>query len=334
MPCEKSWRPASLSDSWWQSFSYGLLLHYGDFQPVDKLAFCGWKALWKSLAKQRSKLGEVLLAVSLQLLLLLNWCSGSPQWEIATLCVFSVCWVLWCRWSYTSCSQLVQMLEASELMKAAGKVNGMWELCTPASDLAVDSYFCVSAWALGHVVFIPLVFSVPMFWFTETWCLYGVREDREVLDSVLTEVSSPATGGACEQKNYMGSYSTILIVSRMICLLISWWFFFLSFFCHLPLMISLLCFYCRLVILFTDELGHISHWRAIIAGSLAGMVATVVTYPTDVIKTRLIVQNRLEPSYEGILHAFYKIYHQEGLLALYRGVTPAILGKIILGKMT
>uniref|UniRef100_A0A8B9D619 Solute carrier family 25 member 14 n=1 Tax=Anser cygnoides TaxID=8845 RepID=A0A8B9D619_ANSCY len=53
-------------------------------------------------------------------------------------------------------------------------------------------------------------------------------------------------------------------------------------------------------------------------GSLAGMVATIVTYPTDVIKTRLIVQNRLEPSYEGILHAFYKIYHQEGLLALYR----------------
>lgn len=68
------------------------------------------------------------------------------------------------------------------------------------------------------------------------------------------------------------------------------------------------------------------------AGSLAGMVATIATYPTDVIKTRLIVQNRLEPSYEGILHAFYKIYHQEGLLALYRGVSPAILGKIILGK--
>ncbi|KFW86611.1 Solute carrier family 25 member 43, partial [Manacus vitellinus] len=83
----------------------------------------------------------------------------------------------------------------------------------------------------------------------------------------------------------------------------------------------------RLVILFADELGHVSHWRAIMAGSLAGMVATILTYPTDVIKTRLIVQNRLEPSYEGILHAFYKIYRQEGLRALYRGVSPAILGK-------
>lgn len=116
------------------------------------------------------------------------------------------------------------------------------------------------------------------------------------------------------------------ITSRIICLNFSCVLFILS------LIVPLLCIYARLVILFTDELGHISHWRAIMAGSLAGMVATIVTYPTDVIKTRLIVQNRLEPSYEGILHAFCKIYHQEGLLALYRGVSPAILGKIILGK--
>uniref|UniRef100_A0A8B9PJ05 Uncharacterized protein n=1 Tax=Apteryx owenii TaxID=8824 RepID=A0A8B9PJ05_APTOW len=70
------------------------------------------------------------------------------------------------------------------------------------------------------------------------------------------------------------------------------------------------------------------------SGSLAGMVATIVTYPTDVIKTRLIVQNRLEPSYKGILHAFCKINHQEGFLALYHGVSPAILGKIVMRKIT
>lgn len=113
------------------------------------------------------------------------------------------------------------------------------------------------------------------------------------------------------------------IISRIIGLNLSSVLFILS------LTVPLLCVYSRLVILFTDELGHISHWRAIMAGSLAGMVATIMTYPTDLIKTRLIVQNRLEPSYEGILHAFYKIYHQEGLLALYRGVSPAILGKIM-----
>ncbi|XP_039345656.1 solute carrier family 25 member 43 [Mauremys reevesii] len=86
--------------------------------------------------------------------------------------------------------------------------------------------------------------------------------------------------------------------------------------------------YRRFVVLFMDDLGHISQWSAIMAGSLAGTVATIVTYPTDVVKTRLIVQNRLEPSYKGILHAFYTIYHQEGFLALYRGVSLTVLGAI------
>uniref|UniRef100_A0A452SU18 Uncharacterized protein n=1 Tax=Ursus americanus TaxID=9643 RepID=A0A452SU18_URSAM len=64
------------------------------------------------------------------------------------------------------------------------------------------------------------------------------------------------------------------------------------------------------------------------AGSLAGMVSTIVTYPTDLIKTRLIVQNLLQPSYRGILHAFSTVYQQEGFLALYRGVSLTVLGKI------
>ena len=84
----------------------------------------------------------------------------------------------------------------------------------------------------------------------------------------------------------------------------------------------------RFVVLFTDDLGHISQWRSIMAGSLAGMVSTIVTYPTDLIKTRLIVQNMLEPSYRGILHAFSTIYQQEGFLALYRGVSLTVLGKM------
>uniref|UniRef100_A0A6I8PNT9 Solute carrier family 25 member 43 n=1 Tax=Ornithorhynchus anatinus TaxID=9258 RepID=A0A6I8PNT9_ORNAN len=86
--------------------------------------------------------------------------------------------------------------------------------------------------------------------------------------------------------------------------------------------------YRKLVLLFMDDLGCVSQWSAIVAGSLAGMVATIVTYPIDVVKTRLIVQNLLEPSYTGILHAFYTIYHQEGFLALYRGVSLTVLGAV------
>lgn len=84
----------------------------------------------------------------------------------------------------------------------------------------------------------------------------------------------------------------------------------------------------RFVVLFMDDLGHISQWSSIVAGSLAGMVSMIVTYPTDLIKTRLIVQNMLEPSYKGLSHAFSTIYHQEGLLALYRGVSLTVLGKV------
>lgn len=77
-----------------------------------------------------------------------------------------------------------------------------------------------------------------------------------------------------------------------------------------------------------DDLGHISQWSSIVAGSLAGIVSMIVTYPTDLIKTRLIVQNMLEPSYRGLIHAFSTIYQQEGFLALYRGVSLTVLGKV------
>ncbi|XP_046276918.1 solute carrier family 25 member 43 isoform X2 [Marmota monax] len=86
--------------------------------------------------------------------------------------------------------------------------------------------------------------------------------------------------------------------------------------------------YRKFVGLFTDDSGHISQQSSIVAGSLAGIVSTIVTYPTDLIKTRLIVQNMLEPTYKGIFHAFSTIYQQEGFLALYRGVSLTVLGAL------
>ncbi|KAM4662554.1 solute carrier family 25 member 43 [Discoglossus pictus] len=86
--------------------------------------------------------------------------------------------------------------------------------------------------------------------------------------------------------------------------------------------------YNKFILLFMDDLGQISHYKAIVAGGLAGMVAAVVTYPTDVIKTRLIVQNSQHPTYRGIVHALCSIYYQEGLRSLYRGVSLSVLGAI------
>ncbi|XP_006872186.1 PREDICTED: solute carrier family 25 member 43 [Chrysochloris asiatica] len=93
-----------------------------------------------------------------------------------------------------------------------------------------------------------------------------------------------------------------------------------------PCSIVQLASYRKFVTLFTDDLDHISQWSSIMAGSLAGMVSTIVTYPTDLIKTRLIMQNMMKPSYKGFFHAFSTIHQQEGFLALYRGVSLTVLG--------
>ncbi|XP_043830783.1 solute carrier family 25 member 43 isoform X3 [Dromiciops gliroides] len=95
-----------------------------------------------------------------------------------------------------------------------------------------------------------------------------------------------------------------------------------------PYSVLQLAAYRKFILLFMDERGYVSQWSAIVAGSLAGMAATIVTYPTDVIKTRLIMQNLLKPSYTGISQAFCTIYHQEGFLALYRGVSLTVIGAV------
>lgn len=75
-----------------------------------------------------------------------------------------------------------------------------------------------------------------------------------------------------------------------------------------------------------DELGYISQWRAIFAGGLAGVAAALVTYPLEVVETRLIVQNCRQPTYIGVVHTLSKIYRAEGLQALYRGFSLTVIG--------
>ncbi|XP_075902668.1 solute carrier family 25 member 43 [Nelusetta ayraudi] len=84
--------------------------------------------------------------------------------------------------------------------------------------------------------------------------------------------------------------------------------------------------YKKLVHLHMDELGYISQWRAIFAGGLAGVAAALVTYPLEVVETRLIVQNCRQPTYIGVAHTLSKIYRAEGLQALYRGFSLTVVG--------
>lgn len=62
-----------------------------------------------------------------------------------------------------------------------------------------------------------------------------------------------------------------------------------------------------------------------IAGAVAGISSTLVTYPLELLKTRLTVQRGV---YNNLMDAFLKIVREEGPAELYRGLTPSLIGVI------
>ncbi|KAI8139323.1 mitochondrial carrier domain-containing protein [Fennellomyces sp. T-0311] len=66
-----------------------------------------------------------------------------------------------------------------------------------------------------------------------------------------------------------------------------------------------------------------------IAGAGAGIVSSIVTCPLDVVKTRLQNQGKTEPgvkAYRGTVGTLSRIWNEEGIRGLYRGLGPTILG--------
>ncbi|XP_050271892.1 adenine nucleotide transporter BT1, chloroplastic/mitochondrial-like [Quercus robur] len=64
---------------------------------------------------------------------------------------------------------------------------------------------------------------------------------------------------------------------------------------------------------------------SLIAGAVAGVSSTLVTYPLELLKTRLTVQRGV---YKNMLDALIKIVQEEGPAELYRGLTPSVIGVI------
>jgi len=86
----------------------------------------------------------------------------------------------------------------------------------------------------------------------------------------------------------------------------------------------------KLKVKFSDDKGKLSPLNAMISGSLGGISATVVTYPTDMIKTRLTVAHadKSKSKYNGMIDAFRVVYREEGFLAFYKGLSTSIIGVI------
>ncbi|KAM3865575.1 mitochondrial coenzyme A transporter SLC25A42 [Diretmus argenteus] len=64
----------------------------------------------------------------------------------------------------------------------------------------------------------------------------------------------------------------------------------------------------------------------LLAGSMAGTTAVIVTYPLDMVRARMAVTPK--EMYSNILHVFVRISQEEGMKTLYRGFTPTILGVV------
>lgn len=79
--------------------------------------------------------------------------------------------------------------------------------------------------------------------------------------------------------------------------------------------------------LIQDLMPQMSPFRGVVdfsSGFGGGCIATILSYPFDTIRTRLVVQG--EPKvYRGILDAAMKMTAKEGVGSLYRGLWPTLL---------
>ncbi|KAK3032399.1 hypothetical protein RJ639_036416 [Escallonia herrerae] len=64
---------------------------------------------------------------------------------------------------------------------------------------------------------------------------------------------------------------------------------------------------------------------SLVAGACAGVSSTLLTYPLELLKTRLTIQRGV---YDGLCDAFVKILKEGGPGELYRGLTPSVIGVI------
>lgn len=75
----------------------------------------------------------------------------------------------------------------------------------------------------------------------------------------------------------------------------------------------------------TDQLEH---WQSLVIGGFSGGMGPLVNNPLDVVKTRLqkqVIRPGQTPKYTGLGQAIVVIAKEEGVLALWKGITPRLL---------
>ena len=72
---------------------------------------------------------------------------------------------------------------------------------------------------------------------------------------------------------------------------------------------------------------NLAIWQSMASGFLAACPGMVLTNPFDIVKTRLMAQEKAggQPKYRGLFGTMFTIAREEGFLRLYNGLLPRIL---------
>ncbi|KAK9829011.1 hypothetical protein WJX72_003396 [[Myrmecia] bisecta] len=72
-----------------------------------------------------------------------------------------------------------------------------------------------------------------------------------------------------------------------------------------------------------SEAGELTVLRRLVSGALAGMTATALTHPLDTLRLRMALPST---TFTGMTNALVTIGRQDGLMSLYRGLLPTLIG--------
>ena len=83
-----------------------------------------------------------------------------------------------------------------------------------------------------------------------------------------------------------------------------------------------------------QETTELASWQSLLIGGLSGGLGPIANNPLDVVKTRLqkqVVHEGKTPKYTGLVQACSVVAKEEGILALWKGITPRLL-RIVPGQ--
>ena len=82
---------------------------------------------------------------------------------------------------------------------------------------------------------------------------------------------------------------------------------------------------CQKMMRDSDRTKHsLSMYKLMCAGGVSGMVCWAISYPFDVVKTRVQIDGMSNRQYSGMVDCFVKMYRGEGMRAFFKGLAPAL----------